>query len=120
MRIDLPILDKKQTIVAVLVWDGELYDGRWWFEPVETTQAQAQAIAGIVEINKHLRSVRFVSFGPKEHVSGWQGLEGVIGALRISLPAVGLNLGRFDPTDAKPDLIDFVSGPELSNEQRIE
>jgi len=100
MRVDVPIVDTTGETVAMFVWDGTLYEGNSWFEQVAATQEQASAAQGVIGINRFLSGIRIRSIGERDWVRGWFGLEGMVGALRIALPAVGLSVGRFDPTDA--------------------
>ena len=120
MLVEIPIVDKANETVALFVWDGTLYKGRSWFEQVAATPDQARAAEGIIAINRHLRGVRFLSIGDRGYVGGWFGLEGTVGALRIALPAVGLALGRFDPTDATVQFVDNTQQGEENNPNVIE
>jgi hypothetical protein len=99
MRVEVPIVDTGGATVARFVWDGTLYDGRSWFEQEAATPEQADAAKNVIDRNQYLRNVHFRSIGARDTVRGWQGLEGTVGALRLALPAVGLDVGRYDPTD---------------------
>lgn len=99
MRVEVPVVDTAGQTVARFVWDGTLYEGRSWFEQEAATPEQAHAAESIIAVNQYLRSVHFRSIGPRDTIRGWQGLEGTVGALRLALPAVGLAVGRYDPTD---------------------
>lgn len=99
MRVEVPVVDTAKRTVARFVWDGTLYEGRSWFEQESATPEQVHAAESVIAINQYLRSVYFRSIGTRDTVRGWQGLEGMVGALRLALPAVGLAIGRYDPTD---------------------
>lgn len=99
MSVDVPIVDSGGRLVALFVWDGRLYQGKGEFHQVAATSEQIKSLRGIIAINHYLRQVRFKSVGDRETVSGWQGIEGTVGALRLALPAIGLHVGQFDTTN---------------------
>ena len=98
MRVEVPIVDRAGNVIAELVWDGTLYTGKGQFVQVAATDAQIRALRGMVTLYGDLRRARFRSVGDRAYVSGWHGLEGTVGALRLVLPAVGLAVGQFDRT----------------------
>jgi hypothetical protein len=107
MLLKIPVLDKDSKVAASFVWDGNLYEGEYWFENNDATPKQALDATEIIDAHRYLRGVRFVSVGARHTVPGWTGVEGMLGALRLSLPAVGLRVGQYDRTGILPGAADL-------------
>jgi hypothetical protein len=94
MSYEIPIQDDTGVVVVRVAWSGTLYDGEARVEPIIDHEAIARHVADMILARQDLKSMRFRSEGDRYTVNGWQGYEGVVGALRISLPALGLSIGH--------------------------
>jgi len=91
---EIPIVDETGIAVCRVVWDGDLYRGSASVVPIVGHESIAKDLANMVLSRQDLSELDFRSDGDIARVDGWKSYEGVIGALRIVCPALGLQIGH--------------------------
>ncbi len=94
MSYEIPVEDDADIVVCRVVWDGTLYDGVATVAPITGHSNTARNVANMILSRQDLKAYKFRSEGEKPTVNGWQGYEGTVAALRIILPALGLQIGH--------------------------
>lgn len=91
--IKVPIEDDAGLLIATVRWIGDFYRGEALVFPEKGHGKIKTQIESLPMLRDELYSVWFTSCGTRTRVRGWSGLEGVLGALRVTLPALGLRVG---------------------------
>lgn len=94
MSYQIPIENRDGLDVVSIDWDGTLYEGTATVVPVPGQEEIARNVADIILTRDDLKDMQYHSEGERYIIGGWQGYEGVVSALRIVLPALGLRVGH--------------------------
>lgn len=94
MVFKIPIETHDEEQICKVVWDGELYSGKADIVSISGKEKEAQNIRDMILSRQDLREVRYRSEGTRAEVKGWSSYEGVVGALRTILPALGFQIGH--------------------------
>lgn len=96
MKYKIPLNDDSGKTLCYIVWDGTLYEGSASVLPVKGNEDIAKNVSNMILSRKDLSELKFRSEGLLSTVNGWQGYEGVVAALRIMCPSLGLQIGHID------------------------
>ncbi len=94
MNYEIPLEDETGITLCRVVWSGTLYEGSAQVAPITGHDDTAQHVANMILSRQDLRELSFRSEGVKPTIKGWNGYEGVVSALRIACPALGLQIGH--------------------------
>lgn len=94
MSFEIPIETHDEEPVCKVIWDGELYSGNAIVVEIPGKEQDAQNLRDMIFSRQDLREVKYRSEGDKATIKGWQAYEGVVGALRTILPALGFQIGH--------------------------
>lgn len=94
MSFEIPVANEDGVEVARVVWDGELYQGSARVDAIVGHEKVAANLRAMILERDDLKELRFRSEGTEYWIRGWRGYEGVVGALRILLPSLGLRIGH--------------------------
>lgn len=78
-------------LVAIAIWIGDPFAGDWEFEIRPESAKLRKLLDDCYEA--HLDSYAGVDFGASRAAPAWTSFEGLVGALRLALPSVGLRVG---------------------------
>jgi len=81
------------ALVARAVWFTDPYTGDWEWEIVRGGAETRAKLDEMYEANRRLERLNFRAIGTRP-AYGWISFEGLVGALRLGLPAFGFELGR--------------------------
>jgi len=94
MSYEIPIENEDGLSVVKVDWDGTLYEGKATVVPIPGQEDIARNLADLILTRDDLKDLHYHSEGNKFIIGGWQGYEGVVSALRIVVPALGLRIGH--------------------------
>ena len=94
MSFEIPVANLDGVPVVRVVWDGDLYEGAATVASIVGYEEKAAQLRNMIRLRQDLRDLHFRSEGTRYWTRGWSGYEGVVGALRILLPAMQLQVGH--------------------------